>query len=57
MAQEGITYHQPQDILRNLYVFEFLELAEDNPVLEKDLEKALIVLVVAFENSLSILSL
>ncbi len=43
LAQDGITYHQPQDILRDLYVFEFLALPEDKPVLEKDLEKALIV--------------
>ena len=57
LAQEGITYHQPQDILRDPYVFEFLALPEDKPVLEKDLEKALIMLVVAFENRLSILSL
>ena len=57
LAQEGINYHQPQDILRNLYVFEFLASPEDNPVLEKDLEKALTMLVVAFENSMSLLSL
>ena len=44
LAQEGITYHQTQDILRDPYVFEFLALPEDKPVLEKDLEKALIVL-------------
>ena len=37
LAQEGITYHQPQDILRDPYVFEFLALPEDKPVLEKNL--------------------
>ncbi len=48
LAQEGITYHQPQDILRDPYVFEFLVLPEDKPVLEKDLEKALIIQIEHF---------
>lgn len=42
LAKEGITYAIPKDILKDPYVFEFLGIPEDKPILEKDLEKALI---------------
>jgi predicted nuclease of restriction endonuclease-like (RecB) superfamily len=42
LASQGITYNKPNDILKDPYVFEFLGVAENKPILEKDLEKALI---------------
>ena len=42
LAREGIAMAQPQDILRDPYVFEFLGVREDKPMLEKDLERKLI---------------
>lgn len=42
LASQGITYNQPNDILKEPYVFEFLGIPENKPMLEKDLEKALI---------------
>ena len=42
LASQGITYNQPNDILKDPYVFEFLAIPENKPMLEKDLEKALI---------------
>lgn len=42
LSKEGITLQTPNDILRDPYVFEFLGIPEDKPILEKDLEKALI---------------
>lgn len=42
LAKEGITYSKPNDILKDPYVFEFLGIPENKPMLEKDLEKALI---------------
>ena len=42
LANEGITLAKPNDILRDPYVFEFLGIPEDKPILERDLEKALI---------------
>lgn len=42
LANQGITYNQPSDILKDPYVFEFLGIPENKPMLEKDLEKALI---------------
>lgn len=42
LANEGITYAIPNDILKDPYVFEFLGIPENKPMLEKDLEKALI---------------
>jgi predicted nuclease of restriction endonuclease-like (RecB) superfamily len=43
LAKQGITYSNPNDILRDPYVFEFLGIPENKPMLEKDLEKALII--------------
>jgi len=42
LAKQGITYNRPNDILKDPYVFEFLGIPENKPMLEKDLEKALI---------------
>ena len=42
LANEGIIISKPNDILRDPYVFEFLGIPEDKPILERDLEKALI---------------
>jgi len=42
LANQGITYNQPNDILKDPYVFEFLAIPENKPMLEKDLERALI---------------
>lgn len=42
LAKEGVTYSKPNDILKDPYVFEFLGIPENKPILEKDLEKALI---------------
>jgi predicted nuclease of restriction endonuclease-like (RecB) superfamily len=48
LAAEGITYAQPNDILREPYVFEFLGVPENKPMLEKDLEAALISKIESF---------
>lgn len=42
LAKQGITYNKPNDILKDPYVFEFLGIPENKPMLEKGLEKALI---------------
>jgi len=42
LAQQGISMEQPQDILKQPYVFEFLGVREEKPLLEKDLEMKLI---------------
>lgn len=42
LAQKGIEIAQPADIIRDPYVFEFLGLPEDKPVMESDLERALV---------------
>ena len=42
LSRQGIAMTQPQDILRNPYVFEFLGVPENKPMLEKDLERKLI---------------
>lgn len=48
LAKEGIIYRKPNDILKDPYVFEFLGIPENKPILEKDLEKALIVKIEKF---------
>jgi predicted nuclease of restriction endonuclease-like (RecB) superfamily len=48
LAKEGITYGTPNDILKDPYVFEFLGIPENKPMLEKDLEKALIIKIEKF---------
>ena len=42
LAGKGIDIAQPADIIRDPYVFEFLGLPEDKPVMESDLEQALV---------------
>ena len=48
LAKQGITYAKPNDILKDPYVFEFLGIPENKPMLEKDLEKALIIKIEKF---------
>ena len=42
LAAKGNEIAQPEDIIRDPNVFEFLGLPEDNPFLESDLERALV---------------
>ncbi|MFI3307292.1 MAG: PDDEXK nuclease domain-containing protein [Mycoplasmatota bacterium] len=42
LAQKGIELSSPKDIIKDPYVFEFLGIPENKPILESDLEKSLI---------------
>jgi len=42
LARQGVAMEQPQDMLKQPYVFEFLGVREGKPLLEKDLEMKLI---------------
>ena len=42
LAEKGVEIVDPADIIRDPYVFEFLGLPEDKPMMESDLEKALV---------------
>ncbi len=42
LAQKGIEMQQPSDIMRDPYVFEFLGIPENKPVLESELERMLV---------------
>lgn len=42
LAEKGIEIAEPADLIRDPYVFEFLGLPEDKPMMESDLEKALV---------------
>jgi predicted nuclease of restriction endonuclease-like (RecB) superfamily len=42
LAQKGQTIQKPEDLLKDPYVLEFVGLPENKPMLEKDLERALI---------------
>uniref|UniRef100_UPI00286F73AD PDDEXK nuclease domain-containing protein n=1 Tax=Anaerosporobacter sp. TaxID=1872529 RepID=UPI00286F73AD len=42
LATAGIEMNNPKDIIKDPYVFEFLGIPEDKPLLESDLEKALV---------------
>lgn len=42
LAQKGQEITSPQDIIKDPYVFEFLGVPENKPILEKDLEAKLI---------------
>ncbi len=42
LALNGIEINQPKDIIKDPYVFEFLGVSENKPMLESDLEKALV---------------
>ena len=48
LAQNGIGIRQPSDIIRAPYVFEFLGVPENKPMLESDLEKALVAQIEKF---------
>ena len=48
LAQKGIEISQPADIIRDPYVFEFLGMPENKPMLESDLEKALVAQIEKF---------
>lgn len=42
LSEKGIEINEPKDIIKDPYVFEFLGILEDKPVMESDLEKALV---------------
>lgn len=42
LALKGIEYSKPEDVIRDPYVFEFLGIPEEKPMLESDLEAALV---------------
>lgn len=42
LANEGVTYQEPKDAVRNPYVLEFLDLPVDVAPLERDLQRALV---------------
>lgn len=42
LATKGIELAKPSDMIKDPYVFEFLGLPEDKPIVESDLEKALL---------------
>ena len=42
LAAKGVEYANPSDLIKDPYVFEFLGIPEDKPMLENDLEKALV---------------
>lgn len=48
LEQNGIEISQPSDIIRDPYVFEFLGVPENKPMLESDLEKALVAQIEKF---------
>ena len=47
LAENGIEIAEPADIIRDPYVFEFLIIPEDKPMLESDLERALVQQIVS----------
>ena len=48
LAEKGVEIAEPADIIRDPYVFEFLGLPEDKPIMENDLERALVQQIVKF---------
>ena len=48
LALKGNEIASPADIIRDPYVFEFLGLPEDKPIMESDLEKALVMQIENF---------
>ena len=42
LAQHGIEFANPADMIKDPYVFEFLGIPENKPMMESDLEKALV---------------
>lgn len=48
LAEKGIEMAAPQDMIKDPYVFEFFGVPENKPILESDLEKALVVQIEKF---------
>lgn len=48
LARQGNEIAKPEDIIKDPYVFEFLGIPENKPVLESDLEKALVTHIEKF---------
>lgn len=48
LAQNGVEINQPSDIICDPYVFEFLGVPENKPILENNLEKALVTQIEKF---------
>lgn len=48
LSKKGIEMAQPADMIKDPYVFEFLGLPENKPMLESDLEKALVAQIEKF---------
>ena len=48
LAEKGIEIAEPSDLIRDPYVFEFLGIPEDKPMLESDLERALVQQIETF---------
>ena len=48
LAEKGIEMSNPLDIIKDPYVFEFLGVPENKPMLENDLEKALVAQIEKF---------
>ena len=42
LSARGVDYTNPTDTIKDPYVFEFLGIPEDKPMLERDLEKAFV---------------
>lgn len=42
LATSGVDYSKPENVIKDPYVFEFLGIPENKPMLESDLEKALV---------------
>jgi len=52
LANEGVVPRDPADIIREPYVLEFLDLPEDEPPMESDLEAALVAQIEKFMREL-----
>ena len=48
LANNGIEIAEPKDIIKDPYVFEFLGIPENKPMIEGDLEKALVTHIEKF---------
>ena len=48
LSQKGIEMSKPEDMIKDPYVFEFLGVPENKPMLESDLEKALVAQIEKF---------
>ena len=48
LSQKGIEMAQPVDMIKDPYVFEFLGIPENKPLLESDLEKTLVAQIEKF---------